>query len=72
MSKQETVEVILKLPKQVVEWFKDQTQNLEKRLEEEIVELAYAQIEGFGPEALMAKYDLKTVFKEYGLISEAK
>ena len=64
------VEVTLRLPKQVVEWFKDQTENVEKRLTQEVVELAYAQIEGTGPEALMAKYGLKPVLKEYGLINK--
>jgi len=73
MSKQETVEVTLRLPKQVVEWFKDtSTESLEKRLEAELVEICYAQIDAATADLLIDKYGLRPVFKEYGLISEAK
>ena len=62
------VTVTLKIPKQVAEWFKDSyTETLEKRLEAEIVEICYAQIDAVEPKFMAEKYNLKPVFKEYDL-----
>jgi len=62
------VTVTLKVPKQVTEWFKDQTDNLEERLTEELVEVCYAQIDAVTPKMITAKYPgLKETFKEYHL-----
>jgi len=65
---QETVEVTIKLPKQVAAWFKDETgKSLEKRLTEELVELCLAQIDGSTKDTLVEKYGLGHIFKQYGL-----
>ena len=68
MSAKETIEVTLKLPKQVADWFTEETEPLEKRLTAELVELCLSQIDGSTKDTLIAKYGLKSVFKEYDLI----
>jgi len=69
MSKEETVEVTLKLPKPIVEWFRDEdTKNLEDRLALELIEVAFSQVESEDAELLMRKYGLKQVFKDYGVL----
>ena len=70
MSAKETIEVTLKIPKQVADWFTDNTGPLEERLTAELVELAYSQIDGSNIETLTAKYGLGPVFKKYGLLKE--
>jgi hypothetical protein len=64
----ETVKVTLELPKQVADWFTDETAPLEKRLTDELVELCLSQIDGSTKDTLIAKYGLGPVFKEYELI----
>jgi len=66
-EKQETVKVTLELPKQVADWFTDNTGPLEERLTAELVELAYSQIDGSTTDTLIAKYGLGPVLKKYGL-----
>ena len=77
MSKEtETVEVTLKLPKQIAKFIKESwsTDNLEKTLTKEIVDLSYSQVEveanekGIFPEELMKKYGLLPIFKQYGTL----
>jgi len=70
MSETETVKVTLELPKQVADWFTDNTGPLEERLTAELVELAYSQIDGSTVETLTEKYGLEPVFKKYGLLKE--
>jgi len=67
----ETVKVTLELPKQVADWFTDNTEPLEERLTAELVELVYSQIDGSNIETLTAKYGLGPVFRKYGLLKEA-
>ena len=67
MSEKE-IEVTLKIPKKVVDWFTDENAPLEKRLTAELVELCLSQIDGSTKDTLIAKYGLESVFKEYGLI----
>ena len=70
MSKKETVEVTLKLPKPIADWFTDElTVNLEDRLVQELVEIVASQVDCDDPELLMNKYGLKPVFKEYGVLA---
>ena len=76
MSKTETVEVTLKLPKQIIEFIKDSwsTDNLEETLTKEIVDISYSQVEveanekGIFPEELMSKYGLLPIFRKYGVL----
>ena len=75
MSEQEeTVEVTLRLPKPVVDWFKSECEShgeaVEDWLTQEIVQLAFAQIECTNAEMLMHKYKLKAVFKEFEVLPE--
>ena len=75
-EKQETVEVTLKLPKQIADFIKESwpTDNLEVTLTKEVVELCLSQIdadageEEISPEELVKKYGLFSVFKQYGII----
>ena len=73
---EETVEVTLKVPKEVIEWFnvatwfKEGNINLEDRLVAELVDLCHAQLEGADQNVLMEKFHLKAVFQKYGLIKE--
>lgn len=64
----ETVEVTLKLPKGVAAHFSDGEKPLEDRLTEELVEVCFAQIESTNAETLMARFNLKPVFKEFGVL----
>ena len=76
MNKPETVEVTLKLPKQITEFIKDSwdTDNLEETLTKEIVEISYAQLDadanekGIFQEELIEKYGLLPIFKQYGTL----
>ena len=76
MNETETVEVTLKLPKQLTEFIKDSwsTDNLEETLTKEIVEISYAQLDadanekGVFPEELIEKYGLLPIFKKYGTL----
>jgi len=62
------VEVTLKLPKAVADYFRDNKEPLEERLVKELVEVAFAQVETVNADVLMDKYGLKPVFKEYGVL----
>jgi len=65
---QETVEVTLKLPKVVVDFWRDQKDNLEEGLAAEIVDLCYAALEAVTPGMIADKYPgLRETFKKYGL-----
>lgn len=77
MSKEtKTIEVTLKLPKQIAEFIKDSwsTDNLEETLTKEIVSISYSQVDaeanekGIFPEELMKKYGLLPIFKDYGVL----
>jgi len=70
----ETVEVTLKLPKQIAEYIKAEypTDNLEETLTKGIIEDSLSQLEGEDDtettKALMKKYDLLPIFKKYGIL----
>lgn len=68
MSKQETVEVTLKLPKAIVDFLGKE--NLEQRLTKDVIEGVLSQIEGdyFSPETVMANHGLKQIFKQYNVL----
>jgi len=74
MSEKETVEVTLKLPKQIAEYIKAEypTDNLEETLTKDIVEDSLSQLEGEDDtettKALMKKYGLLPIFKQYGIL----
>jgi len=69
MSKVETVEVTLRLPKPIAEWFKDEdTKNLEDRLTLELIGVVLSQVEADNAELHMRKYGLRQVFKDYGVL----
>ena len=75
-EKQETVQVTLKLPKQITEFIKESwgTDTLEETLTKEIVELCLSQIDADAgekeiyPEELVKKYGLFSVFKQFDII----
>jgi len=65
MSEIETVEVTLKLPKPINDWFTDQdTKNLADRLVQELVEIVASQVDSGDSRLILRKYGLKSVFKE--------
>jgi hypothetical protein len=70
-TKKDYVEVTVKLPKEVVEWFSLFSSDLAETLEDELVQLCQAQIDNsdviLTPEALKEKFCLKPVFQKYGL-----
>jgi hypothetical protein len=69
MSKQETVEVTIKLPKTVVDFIKDMEGDVAEYVAYTIVDLMTSYVEGVNAEQLMAKYNLKPAFKEYGVLA---
>ena len=61
------VEITLKVPKLVVEFFRGQTANLEEFLVRELVNLCESWIDGVIPKMIAARYPgLKDTFKIYG------
>jgi len=65
---EEFVEVTLRLPKPIVDFWRDQTDNLEERLVAEIVDLSSAAIDAVTPKMIADKYPgLKETFQEYGI-----
>ena len=71
MSKEDYVEVTVKLPKEVAQWFSLFSSNLAETLEDELVQLCQAQIDNsdvvLSPDILRDKFGLKSVFQKYGL-----
>jgi len=70
VSKEETVEVTIKLPKPIAEWYRYKGEKLEERLTREIVELVLSEVEGIQSELLMEKFGLKQVFKDFGVLPD--
>ena len=68
MSKEETVEIRVKLPKTVVDFIKDMEGDVAKYIAYCIVDLTTSYIENVNAEYLMAKYNLKPAFKAYGVL----
>jgi len=68
MSKQETVEVTLKLPKAVVDCIRALEGDPAKWIAHEIIELMVSYVECVNATQLMNKYGLKPVFKEHGVL----
>lgn len=68
MSKEETVEVTLRLPKAIVDFLGKE--NLEQRLTKDVIEGVLSQIEGdyFSPETVMVNHGLKRIFKQYNVL----
>jgi hypothetical protein len=70
-TKKDYVEVTVKLPREVAEWFSLFSSDLAETLEDEIVQLCQAQIDNsdvlLSPEALTERFQLKPVFQKYGL-----
>jgi len=66
---EEYVEVTLKLPNPIVNWFKDEeTKNLEDRLVRELIGIVAAEVDGVEAELIMGKFGLKQVFKDYDVL----
>ena len=74
MSKEEKVEVTLKLPKAVVDFIKsvDKPESLEEYLVQQIVETMQSYVEMLECTAglLMNRFNLGPVFKEYGVFPD--
>ena len=74
MSKEETVEVTLKLPKRVVDFIRDVEGKVEEYLVQCIVDLHVSYVECLAsdtkeyPEKIMDQYGLRPVFKSYGVL----
>ena len=67
-EKLETVDVTLKLPKAIVNYYGEGEESVEKRLAWELVEKAMGQVESIDAETLMETFKLKPVFKAYDLL----
>ena len=62
------VTVTLKMPKQVAEFYRDQSDNLEEFLVSELVDNCCARIDAVTPKMIADRYPgLKEIFKEYHL-----
>jgi len=68
MSKQETVEVTLRLPKAVVDCIREMEGDPAMFIAGEIIGLMVSYLESVDATQLMDKYDLKPVFKEHGVL----
>ena len=68
MSKQETVEVTVKLPKAIVDCIRDMEGDPAKWISKQIIDLLVSYIECVDETQLMDKYDLKPVFREHGVL----
>lgn len=64
------VTLTIKLPKEVAEWFKIFTSDLAETLEDELVQVCWAQVDSADSKLLMDKFCLKPVFQKYGLLSK--
>ena len=58
----------VKIPKAVVDFIKDMEGDVEKYVAYTIVDLMFSYVESVNAEQLMDRYDLKSVFKEYGVL----
>jgi len=81
MSKQETVEVTLKLPKAIVDFLKDSEKALEMTMEEylvySIMQVVGADIDTLDtfvptPKQIVKQYGLKATLKEYNALPYLK
>ena len=68
MSKQETVEVTVKLPKAVVDCIRELEGDPAKWIAQEIIDLMVSYLESVDATQLMDKYGLKSIFKEFGVL----
>lgn len=68
MSKQETVEVTLRLPKALVDFIRTMEGDVEEYLAYTVVDLHMSYVEGIDAKMLMDHFKLKPVFKEYGVL----
>ena len=68
MSKQETVEVTLKLPKALVDFLEIMEGDITEYLTHTIVDLHMSYVESLDANMLMRVFNLKPVFKEYGVL----
>ena len=66
----ETVDVTLKLPKPLVNYYGEGEESVEKRLVWELVEKAMGQVESIDAETLMETFKLKPVFKAYDVLPD--
>jgi len=66
-TKKDYVDVTLKLPKPITEWFQHSQESLEKVLERVVVEHVYAEVDGVEPDLIMEKFGFKQIFRDYGL-----
>ena len=69
-GKIETVDVTLKLPKPLVNYYGEGEESVEKRLTWELVEKAMGQVESIDAETLMDTFKLKPVFKAYDVLPD--
>ena len=70
MSEKETVNITLKLPKAIVNYYGEGEESVEKRLTWELVEKAMGQVESIDAETLMETFKLKPVFKAYDVLPD--
>jgi len=68
MSKEETVEITVKLPKAVYDFIKDMEGDVAEFVAYNIVELMVTYVEGINASRLMDKYNLKPAFKAYSVL----
>ena len=68
MSKQETVEVTLRLPKALVDFLEIMEGDIKEYLTHTIVDLHMSYVEGLDAKMLMQVFKLTPVFKEYGVL----
>lgn len=68
MTKEEFVELTVKIPKPLFEFLFDTEINIEEFIKRMVVEAVLANIEEMTPKILMDRYNLKPVFKEYGVL----
>lgn len=67
MSKQETVEVTLKLPKAIVDYLREDEKSIEETLAHEIVDVVRQDVEACTGEDVAEILNLTSIFKEYGM-----
>ena len=70
MSKEETVEVTIKLPKAIADFLKDEEHDLAEYVTQTIIESVLSEIEGVTPKIIMDRYKLAPVFEAYGVLPD--